>query len=615
MFNQKLDEDHEQYLTISDIFKKLPRKFIKEILEHTTREFLPSGKILFRQGDPGEELFIVTVGRLRYEIHNSEGNLLDSGEFQRADILGELSIFTGEARSATVRAIRESEILRIPRKVIIDIFMKEPQALLEVTSTISHRLMHARSKDEIKATKVFSFSVFPTRKDTSTKAFLEYIYDLVSNIDNVQIVTKEDFDKAFPDYSNKKTDNLEHEVILWFQEIENNNKFIIYKGDFEDNEWSERCYHQSDRVLFLQDSTKAPNVSELEQALKNKSHFTDSVDLVILHPTIRELPRNTKSHLQIRSVSRYYHIALDNQLSVERFVRRLIGESLGLAFGGGGAKGFAHIGAIRAIEEAHGTIDLVSGTSAGSVFAALYAMGYDSYKTESIAKSIWVDRNLLNEYTIPIISLVSGKKYTETIKEFFGDIMIEDLWIPYSAIATDLTNAKLKIYNSGYLWKAIRASTSLPGIVPPFIEDDIVYVDGGLLDNVPGLVLKSEGAGRTICIDVFGDSVQEGDKHIASYFDEGSQGILNNPLSLVGNWLKFDQFFQPKFPAIGEILIRSMLVASREKKQATQHDAALYVTIPTHNYGVLDWNKFEFLIKEGYSKMKKEIADSKIFSL
>jgi len=613
MFNNSSEEDHEQYLTLGDIFKKLPRKLIREILTHSSREFLPSGQILFKQGDPGEDLFIVTVGRLRYEIHNIEGSLLDSGEFQRSDILGELSIFTGEPRSATVRAIRESEILRIPRKIILNILLKQPEALLEVTSTISQRLMHARSKEEVKAIHVFSFSVFPTRQDTSTKGFLEYLYDLISNIDKIQIVTKEDFDNQFPNYTAKSDQEMEHKVVTWFQEIENSNKYVIYKGDYEDTEWSQRCYHQSDRVLFLQDASKPASISELEISLNQKYHVANSIDLVLLQPTIRELPKHTQDHLKIRSANRHYHIAFDNQLSVERLVRRLVGESIGLAFGGGGAKGFAHIGAIRAIEEVRGTIDMVSGTSAGSVFAALYAMGYDSHKTQAAAKSIWVDRNLLNEYTIPIISLVSGKKYTETIKEFFGETMIEDLWIPYSAVATDLTNAKLKVYNSGYLWKAIRASTSLPGIVPPFIEDGIVFVDGGLLDNVPGLVLKTEGAGKTICIDVFGDSVQEEDKNLSSYFENGSQGILNNPLALVGNWLKFDQIFQPKFPAIGEILIRSMLVASREKKQATKLDASLYVTIPTEQYGVLDWNKFELLIQEGYTKMKEELAKVNIF--
>ncbi|MCG9875176.1 MAG: patatin-like phospholipase family protein [Leptospiraceae bacterium] len=613
MFNNSSEEDHEQYLTLGDIFKKLPNKLIREILTHSNREFLPSGQILFKQGDPGEDLFIVTVGRLRYEIHSIEGDLLDSGEFQRSDILGELSIFTREPRSATVRAIRESEILRIPRGIILNILLKQPEALLEVTSTISQRLMHARSKDEVKASNVFSFSVFPTRKDTSTKAFLEYLYDLISNIDKIQIVTKEDFESQFPNYTPKSELEIEHKVVTWFQEIENTNKYVIYKGDYEDTEWSQRCYHQSDRVLFLQDATKPASISELEISLNQKYHVANSIDLVLVQPTIRELPKNTQDHLKIRSVNRHYHIAYDNQLSVERLVRRLVGKSIGLAFGGGGAKGFAHIGAIRAIENVHGTIDMVSGTSAGSVFAALYAMGYDSHKTQTVAKSIWVDRNLLNEYTIPIISLVSGKKYTETIKEFFGDVMIEDLWIPYLAIATDLTNAKLKVYNSGYLWKAIRASTSLPGIVPPFIEDGIVFVDGGLLDNVPGLVLKSEGAGKTICIDVFGDSVHEEDKNLSSYFENGSQGILNNPLALVGNWLKFDQTLQPKFPAIGEILIRSMLVASREKKQATQLSSDLYVNIPTQGFGVLDWNKFERLISLGYQSMKEAISNSKVF--
>jgi NTE family protein len=292
-------------------------------------------------------------------------------------------------------------------------------------------------------------------------------------------------------------------------------------------------------------------------------------------------------------------------------LRGILGKSIGLALGGGGAKGFAHLGVLRCIEESRIPIDIIAGTSAGSIFGALIAMGYDAERSRTQAKKFWVDRDLLNEYTIPILSLVAGRKYTDAIREFFSEIKIEDLWIPFYAVSTDLSNSESHTHASGYLWKAIRASTSLPGIVPPFIEDGVVYVDGGVMDNVPGLLLKEKGAGPVISVDVFGDIYPDQDKELTHYFDKSNPGVLDHPIVQLSNLINFKNIFQPKFPPIGDIIIRSILVSSRDRIRQTEKISELFLQIPTNNFGVLEWFSYEKLIELGYICSKARIEKFK----
>ncbi len=597
-----------QFITVSDLLKELPRSVLKKILSCQVREFLPSGEILFEQGDMSRDIFIVAAGRLHYE-REENGKVIAKGEFNKSDLLGELSIFTGEPRSATVIAVRDSELIRIPSELARDIFSHNPQALLQITKIIAERLSGRNGKKILSIRPPSSFCIFPCSKEMEMISFLEALVAILNQEGRVKVVNRLDFESIFdPNVKLKKTEK-EHKILEWFQELELENDYLFYIGDYEDTDWSSRCVRQSDRILLLQDTSLPFSKSPSEINLLQEKQQFKSVDLILLHKDHKKLPENTLSYLSDRHITRHYHVALTNPSTIERMSRRLIGNSLGLALGGGGAKAFAHLGVLRGLEENHLEVDMVSGTSAGSVFAALISMGYDSKSAEKKSKELWVDKDLLSEYTIPIISLVSGKKYTEAIKDFFGEIKIEDLWIPYFAVSTDLTNSRTIIHDSGFLWKAIRASTSLPGIVPPFVEDNIMYVDGGLMDNVPGIILKERGAGKVICVDVFDGINTLQDKSINAYFEQASPGILSNPFLQLGSFLKFQNLLKPNFPPIGEILIRSMLVASRERLHRTEKEADLFLKIPTADYGVLDWSSFSKLIPLGYNSSIKSIQD------
>ncbi|MCW7492392.1 patatin-like phospholipase family protein [Leptospira sp. 2 VSF19] len=602
-----------QYLTLADLFKNLPHTVLREMKDHTVREFLVGGEVLFEENSDGNDLYILAAGKLRFEKRGNDGSIRDVGEFKRLDIIGELSLFTGEKRSATVKAIRDSELIRVPRDVALSILLKYPESLLQITKIIAERLAHAKkeTKGFVPLSRTYSIlSILP-------KSILD---EIIHNLGLVFLrygsfcVVDE---KVFLDRTNELQALAENDrepwIIRFFSQIEAEFDFVFYliEDKNEISTWSERALRQSDSILFIKEATADPNCIELESLLDKKQMKDRNQILILLQPNPEEVVPGTIKHLRKKNFHRHYHVHFDRLDTWERLGRGLLGKSIGLALGGGGAKGFSHLGVLRALEENQIPIDMVSGTSAGAIFSALIAMGETSGGSEEKAKAFWISKDLLNEYTIPVLSLTTGKKYTEAIRKFFGSIQIEDLWIPYFAIATDLSHSEIRVFDKGDLWKAIRASTSIPGVVPPFVEEGVVYVDGGVLDNVPGIELKERGAGNIISVDVFGDIYPDQDRELSSYFDKTNPGVMANPLTQMTNLINFNEILRPKFPPIGDIIIRSVLASSRERIRQTEKISDLFLQIPTNNFGLLDWPAYKRLIELGYISSKDKINHNK----
>lgn len=605
-----------QYLTLADLFKNLPHTVIREMKENTVREFLPGGEVLFEENSEGSDLYILAAGKLRYEKRSTDGTIRDVGEFKRLDIIGELSLFTGEKRSATVKAIRDSELIRVPREVALSILLKYPDSLLQITKIIAERLAHAKTDNKGFVPVSKTFSILSSLSKESLEEIIHKIGLIFLRYGSFCVVDEKMFLERTVELMSLDEKDREPWIIRFFSQMEAEFDFVFYvlEDGKEVTTWTQRALRQSDSILFIKDANVGPNSIHLESLL-DKKQFKDRTQILILvQPNAVEVVPGTIRHLQKRKFNRHFHVHLDRLDTWERLGRGLLGKSIGLALGGGGAKGFAHLGVLSALEENQIPIDMVSGTSAGSIFAALIAMGESSSGSKEKAKAFWVSKDLLNEYTVPVLSLTTGKKYTEAIRQFFGSIQIEDLWIPFYAISTDLSHSEIHVHDRGDLWKAIRASTSIPGIVPPLIDDGVVYVDGGVLDNVPGITLKERGVGKVISVDVFGDIYPDQDKELSAYFDKTNPGVMTHPLTQITNLINFNEILRPKFPPIGDIIIRSILSSSRDRIRQTEKVSDLFLQIPTNNFGLLDWFAYERLIELGYvSSVDKIIRNREKF--
>jgi len=171
---------------------------------------------------------------------------------------------------------------------------------------------------------------------------------------------------------------------------------------------------------------------------------------------------------------------------------------VGLALGGGGARGIAHIGVLAELKAAKIPIHFIAGTSAGSLIGALYAAGHSPDQLLSLAeRTTWRD---LVHLTLPRVGLVNADPLQNMLNEKFGNGNIEDLPIPFAAVSCDLVTGKEVVLTKGNIAKAVRASCSIPGIFSPVPHYESILADGGLVNGVPVSVAKEMGANLTIAV-------------------------------------------------------------------------------------------------------------------
>lgn len=173
---------------------------------------------------------------------------------------------------------------------------------------------------------------------------------------------------------------------------------------------------------------------------------------------------------------------------------------IGLALGSGAARGLAHIGVLKALEEIGIEIDMISGSSAGALIGGLYCTGISPNMIENLA--IQIDKKMWTDFTMPKKGIIKGDRIQEILKLITADKNIEELDKKLIIVATDLKNGEEIVFTEGPIHTAIRASISIPGVFEPVEHNGMILVDGGVVDRVPISVLKNMGADIVIGIDV-----------------------------------------------------------------------------------------------------------------
>ncbi|MEO1889147.1 MAG: patatin-like phospholipase family protein [Cycloclasticus sp.] len=298
--------------------------------------------------------------------------------------------------------------------------------------------------------------------------------------------------------------------------------------------------------------------------------------------------------IQKTRLDSHIHVREDSEKDFNRLARLLTGNSASLVLSGSGAHGFAHIGAIRAMEEAGLQIDQIGGTSMGALLAAQHAMGWDSNTMLERSKDA-IKRHYKMDYTLPVVSLLTGKSWGDFLEMLFGDMQIEDLWLNYFCCASSLTDAKLKVFDSGSLSKYVRASSAIPGIVPPIYDNGGLIVDGALLNNLPVNIMQDRNSGGSIYAVDMGDGL---DNSHQKPFDPVQSG-----------WrLAFgSKKDKPGIPNIMSILIQSATMGSQMTQEKARNMVGLYIKPDVHSYSMLDIKDIDAIVEAGYKAATVEI--------
>jgi NTE family protein len=315
------------------------------------------------------------------------------------------------------------------------------------------------------------------------------------------------------------------------------------------------------------------------------------VDLVLIQKADCEQPEGSEAWLDATGVARVFHLRERNGPDRERLARVITGQSVGLVLSGGGARAYAHVGAIRALREAGVPIDFVGGASMGAIVAAGVALGWNDEELERRIRHAFVESSPLDDLSLPLVAMTRGAKVRERLHENFGDIEIADLWLPFFCISSNLTSGTYQLHNRGSLRHALRASISLPGVMPPVAKDNSILVDGAVMKNFPTDVMRSFHLGPIVGVDVTrGRSITAEDVRSESVW----RWILS------GDWRRG--------PPIVSLLMRAATVSSGRDIAASREATDLLILPTVEGVEIRNWKAFEPAVDSGYKAARDALA-------
>ena len=555
-----------------------PPRALKAAEEDSRYFGLPGGWQLFGPGDPSDQIYFVLSGSLGAFRTNATGQLELVGHIRAGEPVGEMSMIAGEPHEHAVYALRDTELLSMPRQSFMQLVRSDPAIMERLTRVIMVRMRQARRKTGRSAEpKVFALVTTSPTIDLKLRATM--LTDELKTM-GLRVATVGEEAVGMP--------------AAYFDELENRNDVVLLLGAIGDTAWFKMTQRHADRMWVMARADARPSVPLLPEDTSPARQFR-LVDLVLIHHQEERRATSTLEWKYATEATRVFHWnGLDHE-QARRLARTMSGKSVGLVLSGGGARAYAHIGVIKALREASCPVDFVGGASMGAIIAAGIACGWDDEEMHTRIYKAFVESNPLSDYRLPVVGLVKGHKVDARLKEHFGDILIEDLPLPFFAVSTNLTQGTFQVHTSGLLREALRATISLPGILPPVVSADRqVLVDGAVLNNFPVDVMRETHRGRIIGVDV------------AAAPEALAADDFINPPSFFGWAMRHGL---KAAPPIANLLMRAATVSVNPN----QHRAITDILLTPEMKGIelRDWKEYEPAVQSGYDATRQALADLK----
>jgi predicted acylesterase/phospholipase RssA/CRP-like cAMP-binding protein len=547
-----------------------------------------SGELVVRESDPSDDLFVVVGGRLRVVHASADGEEVVDAEIGRGETVGELGLITGDRRSATVYAVRDSLLARLARDGYESLCRRHPLAMMQRFAGGELRRLTGEAQGARRHRSEFRGAIALFAADgVQLRPFADELARRLASHGEVLAVTAAVCDRVLGrDGGSAGTLRGEEEATLarWLAAQELEHRFLLYEADLRPSAWAARCLRQSDHVVVLAGAGAAPQDDRPVPVLGDETRRRTS--LVLLHADGAIEPGAAAAWAGRLGADDVHHVRDGTADDVARLARLLSGGGTALVVGGGGARSFAAAGVARAIVEAGTPIDAVCGVSGGAIVAALVAMGLDY--DELIARCTAAARRI--DYTLPVYALTTGRNWSASLEELFGDTRIEDLLLPYSCTSVNLTAAELVVHDRGSLLHAVRASTAIPGILTPVWDDGDLLVDGGLMNNLPiDLAHDRPGVGRVLAVDVTPPADRR-PRAPFGYSVSGWRALAARIARRPG----------PGLPTATSLLMQSMLVADARVKHANAGLAAWIFHPPLLGHSLMEWDRIAAVAEAGY---------------
>ncbi len=564
------DSQRESFLGAVPIFTAIPERLRTAIASGATWVQVPAGEWLFRQGDPGESLYVVRSGRL--EVVAEEPLPTVVRVLGRGAAVGELSLLTGSTRSAAVRARRDSELLKIDREHFVELLADEPEFALALTRELGRQLQQSRglaaTEDPLPAT----MTLVPLAGGVPLERLVEQLVSQLRSFGDATVLDGR-AGAIEPREFGERLDRAERE---------HGKVLLVADAPGADGEWTEFTLRQADRVLGLASGANVP------ERLNDESRL-HGCDLVFHHEGSRAADMAKWIHaLAPRAV---HPLASGSfQGCVERLARRLTGNSVGVVLSGGGARGFCHIGVLEELLRAGITIDRVGGCSMGAYVGGMLAMELDPKEIRDRCWQEFVLRNPLSDYTVPVVSLLRGHRARAMLDRTFGSLMIEELPRDFFAVSCDLVSGDLIVYRQGPLYEAVGTSMCLPGVFAPYAREEYLLVDGGVLNNLPVEPMAAMAEGPVIAVDVS-----------ARFLPPGAKPRFGRPR--IRQWAERSRRavvgIEDPLPNLKEILTRTIGIGSVDALERARQEADLLIAPDTGSIPLLDFKQLDRMVEVG----------------
>ncbi|MCX5787658.1 MAG: patatin-like phospholipase family protein [Elusimicrobia bacterium] len=555
------------FLKRSILFRDLVAEDLEKLALRLQPLSLPKGATLYSRGEPGNSFYLIASGQVRL-LAERGGREVVTAFLGRGDSLGEISLLTGEPRSVTVRLDTSSEFLVLSKKDFEEVVRETPSILVQLSRMIAQRMLTSQgggaqpvegeAADRQELVMIVNALEAPARtlltmhlalavvEQTRRRVLLVDMSPETGAVAKAMglkpVLTSEAMlrEQDLRDPAVLRNLVSEHPsglevmslpsvilggrlyrgIFLLMNLLRESHDFVLVAAGRELGDVEKSILEEADQWVLLGSAATAGAFRALElemgriapqqrRMVKVWVGSPETATAPVLH---REgavtIPWSDELAAEYgRGVSPYQALEKHpkTRRGIDRLARRIARLSVGLAMGTGAALGYSLIGILKGLKKAGIDVDMLAGTSMGSLIAGFQALGMEPEETAAIAMQVdkaWVYENLFWDLTVPRSGLFAGTTLHRFIRSYFGARQFHELELPFACVATDIETGEEVVLREGRVADAIRASCGIPLLFAPFHHEGRFLVDGGLVDPVPTQVLSQMGADVLISINL-----------------------------------------------------------------------------------------------------------------
>jgi NTE family protein len=561
-----------EFLNNVPVFSGLSPQMLEQVARLASDVSLHRGQWLFRKGDPADGVYVLRVGHLEVVQEGPEPQQLNT--LTRGAVLGELALLSGSVRSASIRALRDTDVLKIDKAHFDSLLRSEPELALSLTRVLSEQLQASGAVPVAPRPQPVTIVMRALRASVPLLDLADELSRAMCAWGRVAVLHPNDGGEV--GVESRAEAVARFAPLIERCERDHDHVIMVCSSDEHTSAWDEFCMSHADRVLAVADGAMPLGDEGDETGAHGWAARLHGADLVGygVQPGSGDLAGWIASVAPTGTFA--VSVGAEHGNDVSRMARRLAGRSVGVVLSGGGARAFAHLGVLEVLLDAGMLVDRVGGVSMGAFIGGLLAEGRDGASMDACCYEEWVRRNPINDYTVPRSSLIKGRKAEAMLERVFGDVRLEELARSFYCASVNLRGNNLVIDRDGPMAQAIGASISLPLIGPPMRRDGRLLIDGSLLDNLPLAPMSLSGEGPVLAIDIKGGEEQPRSAGGISASERSSEPIRHRRL-----------------PSLPQTMARIALLSSANTDESARRYADLTVGVRVSGVGLLEFHQID----------------------